>query len=110
MYVAYLSSSHEVENDFPVSLVKSISQQELVCRPQLTHFLVWQEPEKNKANLKGATGIEPVTSRSAVECSTTELYPLAYNKAMKFLFLTLTVDYRYNLSTENNFIFKILRV
>ena len=25
--------------------------------------------------LKGATGIEPVTSRSAVECSTTELCP-----------------------------------
>jgi hypothetical protein len=24
---------------------------------------------------KGATGFEPVTSRSAVECSTTELYP-----------------------------------
>ena len=25
--------------------------------------------------MKGATGFEPVTSRSAVECSTTELYP-----------------------------------
>ena len=26
--------------------------------------------------MKGATGFEPVTSRSAVECSTTELCPL----------------------------------
>ena len=26
-------------------------------------------------NGKGATGVEPVTSRSAVECSATELYP-----------------------------------
>ena len=43
--------------------------------------------EKSETKLKGATGVEPVTSRSAVECSTTELCPLAYNKVMKFLFL-----------------------
>ena len=28
-----------------------------------------------KKNLEGALGFEPGTSRSAVECSTTELYP-----------------------------------
>ena len=27
---------------------------------------------------KGTTGVEPVTSRSAVECSATELYPQSY--------------------------------
>ena len=31
--------------------------------------------EKTLKNCQGATGVEPVTSRSAVECSTTELYP-----------------------------------
>ena len=66
--------------------------------------------EKSEKNLKGATGIEPVTSRSAVECSTTELCPLDYNKEVKFLSLTLRVDYRYNLSTENSFVFNISRV
>ena len=62
----------------------------LVYRPQSTKTisLICQNPGKNKRKLKGATGIEPVTSRSAVECSTTELCPLAYNKAVKFLFLT----------------------
>ena len=29
-----------------------------------------------KKSIKGTSGIEPETSRSAVECSTTELYPL----------------------------------
>jgi hypothetical protein len=33
------------------------------------------EYEKKK-RIQGTTGFEPVTSRSAVECSTTELYPL----------------------------------
>ena len=28
-----------------------------------------------KTKQQGATGVEPVTSRSAVECSATELYP-----------------------------------
>ena len=31
---------------------------------------------KRKAKTQGAPGFEPGTSRSAVECSTTELYPL----------------------------------
>ena len=31
--------------------------------------------EKNGKKKKGAPGFEPGTSRSAVECSTTELYP-----------------------------------
>ena len=35
--------------------------------------------------IEGATGIEPVTSRSAVECSTTELCPLSYTLAVKFV-------------------------
>ena len=35
-----------------------------------------REEEKN---IKGATGFEPVTSRSAVECSTTELCPLTWD-------------------------------
>ena len=37
-----------------------------------THIILLE----NKYEPKGATGIEPVTSRSAVECSTTELCPL----------------------------------
>ena len=44
----------------------------------------WQNKKLNK-NRKGATGIEPVTSRSAVECSTTELYPLLVDKVTKIL-------------------------
>ena len=39
--------------------------------------------KKNRKNykkrLKGAPGFEPGTSRSAVECSTTELYPQLLN-------------------------------
>lgn len=34
---------------------------------------------EEKRKIKGAPGIEPGTSRSAVECSTTELYPLELN-------------------------------
>ena len=34
------------------------------------HFI-----QKMGKNCQGATGVEPVTSRSAVECSATELYP-----------------------------------
>ena len=34
---------------------------------------------KKRASDKGAHGVEPWTSRSAVECSTTELYPLQMN-------------------------------
>ena len=33
--------------------------------------------QKENAFKKGAPGFEPGTSRSAVECSTTELYPRA---------------------------------
>ena len=51
-------------------------------------YYAHERGKKYIRNIKEATGIEPVTSRSAVECSTTELYPLAYNKAVKFLFLT----------------------
>ena len=35
--------------------------------------------KKREEKEKGAPGIEPGTSRSAVECSTTELYPLKLN-------------------------------
>ena len=38
-----------------------------------------------KLKIEGATGIEPVTSRSAVECSTTELCPLSHTPAVKFV-------------------------
>ena len=31
---------------------------------------------------QGATGVEPVTSRSAVECSATELYPHTLERAV----------------------------
>ena len=34
---------------------------------------------------KGAPGVEPGTSRSAVECSTTELYPPCVNGAVKII-------------------------
>ena len=34
--------------------------------------------ENEKIKTEGAPGIEPGTSRSAVECSTTELYPRRY--------------------------------
>ena len=39
---------------------------------------------KRKAKTQGAPGFEPGTSRSAVECSTTELYPLIYEKLHKY--------------------------
>ena len=35
-----------------------------------------------KMSLQGAPGFEPGTSRSAVECSTTELYPLGNMKVL----------------------------
>ena len=34
----------------------------------------------NKRKIKGTPGIEPGTSRSAVECSTPELYPRCYHR------------------------------
>ena len=37
-------------------------------------LFVWVA-SKTKAKTQGAPGFEPGTSRSAVECSTTELYP-----------------------------------
>ena len=37
--------------------------------------LCFGKTRKQNWKRKGATGFEPVTSRSAVECSTTELYP-----------------------------------
>ena len=39
--------------------------------------MAWMCPECDYYGLKpqGTTGVEPVTSRSAVECSATELYP-----------------------------------
>ena len=39
---------------------------------------------KAKTFVKGAHGVEPWTSRSAVECSTTELYPLGVTTARLF--------------------------
>ena len=61
---------------------------ELVCRSQwtktMTTFLIRQKPAKSWEN---CSTTEPVTSLSAVECSTTEPHPLVYNKAMKFLLL-----------------------
>ena len=39
--------------------------------------------------MKGAAGVEPATSRSAVECSTTELYSRRRNVVLANLFLTL---------------------
>ena len=35
----------------------------------------WKKKKKRKKRVEGAPGFEPGTSRSAVECSTTELYP-----------------------------------
>ncbi len=43
---------------------------------------------KNK--IQGAPGIEPGTSRSAVECSTTELYPLILEMKLYSFFITLS--------------------
>jgi hypothetical protein len=39
------------------------------------------------SKIKGAPGFEPGTSRSAVECSTTELYPHIF-KTVQFLLLS----------------------
>ena len=38
---------------------------------------------KNRCCFKGAAGVEPATSRSAVECSATELYPLGRSGEQK---------------------------
>ena len=43
--------------------------------PPVLHKNVWESIEKD-SKTEGAPGFEPGTSRSAVECSTTELYPL----------------------------------
>ena len=47
----------------------------------------------NFKNLQGTPGFEPGTSRSAVECSTTELYPLA---GILKLYVTKIVDLKVN--------------
>ena len=51
------------------------SSENLVASSQFSVALATSESQFRA--LKGAPGFEPGTSRSAVECSTTELYPLA---------------------------------
>lgn len=44
---------------------------------------------EEKRKIKGAPGIEPGTSRSAVECSTTELYPLTLTVVAEVIVMML---------------------
>ena len=44
---------------------------------------------KKIKSLKGALGVEPRTYRSAVDCSTTELYPRRYERESKFNYINL---------------------
>ena len=52
--------------------------------------------------LKGAHGVEPWTSRSAVECSTTELYPLI---ATKIYCYHCNDDFLYDVLSKTDVIF-----
>ena len=64
--------------DFSI-LFKVFERDSQVCL-QTRFFLFAQKYFQMMAKIffKGAHGVEPWTSRSAVECSTTELYPLTY--------------------------------
>ena len=55
------------------------------------------EGKKKKKVLKGAPGFEPGTSRSAVECSTTELYPRPWRVVTsdEFIKSSVYVHFRY---------------
>ena len=44
-------------------------------------FALSKSRKKVEKNFKGAHGFEPWTYRTAADCSTTELYPLTYEKA-----------------------------
>ena len=52
--------------------------------------------------LKGAHGVEPWTSRSAVECSTTELYPLIVTKIYCYY---CNDDFLYDVLSKTDVIF-----
>ena len=56
--------------------------------------------------LKGAHGVEPWTSRSAVECSTTELYPLMIEQVsmrleiLKLLFSSIFLTFKWQCQVQ----------
>ena len=50
---------------------------------------IWIKDIEKKKKTEGALGVEPRTYRSAVDCSTTELYPRWYNRESKFDYLNL---------------------
>ena len=50
--------------------------------------------KEEKCLSKGTLGVEPRTSRSAVECSTTELYPHCVKKEMEFFFFKTTITWQ----------------
>ena len=67
-----LSLSKKKQNQ----LVKRSAQLVLATTVDGNHFSNGKKKRENyKTKFKGATGIEPLTSRSEVEYSTTELYP-----------------------------------
>ena len=54
-------------------------------------FLKKKKKKKKKKKSQGAPGFEPGTSRSAVECSTTELYP-QLNILARYLTLYIEIN------------------
>ena len=50
-------------------------------------FFFKEERKGKKDNSEGALGVEPRTSRSAVECSTTELYPRCLDEKVTVKYL-----------------------
>ena len=49
--------------------------------------------KEEKCLCKGTLGVEPRTSRSAVECSTTELYPHCVKKETEFFSFKTTITW-----------------
>ena len=61
-----------------------IDNQNIYLKNYLPDLIYMSSLFKHTKSLKGAHGVEPWTSRSAVECSTTELYPLIYDVLHKY--------------------------
>ena len=79
-----------------------IDNQNIYLKNYLPDLIYMSSLFKHTKSLKGAHGVEPWTSRSAVECSTTELYPLIASKTCSYHF---NDDFLYDVLYKTDVIF-----
>ena len=77
-----------------------LSGQWVVKKNSTENYVIYREKKANKIQkrLKGASGFEPGTSQSAVECSTTELYPQLLNRTAEIATTMLHEYYSYHVT------------